>query len=117
MSTPTRVFDTRLGGGAVMAGVGSAHLVTNVVVPGATGLRPVAVVMNTTATGASQETYLTVHAAGLNPPLASNVNVRPGAAVANLVMSRLDGTGAVNLVNGAGSVHVIGDVAGYLFAP
>ena len=117
VSTPTRTFDTRPGGAAVIAGVGSVQVVGGVVVPGAAGLRPVAGVMNTTVTDASEETYLTVHAAGLHPPVASNLNVGPGVALANLVVSRMDGAGAVNLVNGAGSVHAIGDVAGYLSAP
>lgn len=113
--TPTRVFDTREDSLAVSAG---APLVVSVGTVGLRrpGLRPGAIVLNVTATDASADTYVTVHAADISAPWASNLNVVPGAAVANLTLSRMDGAGRVNLVNGAGSVHVIGDVAGYLSA-
>ena len=114
--SPTRAFDTRTSGQPVVAGVRSPQRVTGVPTSAPDGLRPAGVIMNTAATDASSGTYLTVHAGDSAVPWASNLNVDPGRAVANLVMSRLDANGSVNLVNGFGTVHVIGDVAGYLSA-
>jgi uncharacterized protein (DUF1501 family) len=71
-----------------------------------------AVVMNVTATGATANTYVTVHPAGEAKPDTSNLNVEAGGTIANLVVVKLSG-GAVQLQNEFGATHLIADVLGY----
>ena len=46
-------------------------------------------------------------------PIVSNINVRVGPAVPNVVIVKIGEGGKVRLRNGAGLVHLVADVAGY----
>jgi len=113
--TPARVLDTRSGFGA-----GSA------VGPGATVDVPVlgrggvpaggvsAVVLNVTATDATQGGYLSLAAGGGCVVGSSNLNFAPGQQVANLAVVPVGAGGAISVYNSAGSVDVIADVQGWI---
>jgi hypothetical protein len=89
----------------------------NGVPPGGAG----AVVLNTTVTGPTAASYLTVFPDDLcEIPLASNLNYATNETVANLSVVRLsyagectNTVGAIDFYNLAGTVHVIADVFGY----
>jgi len=100
--TPTRVLDTRTGGGPV--GPGGTRTIT--VDAGAT-----AAVLNVTATDGTGPSYLTAYPANENVPLASNLNFWQGQTIANLVVVKLSG-GQAKIYNSSGSVHVVVDVVG-----
>ena len=80
-----------------------------------------AVVLNTTVTGPTAASFLTVFPDDLcTIPLASNLNFSAQETVANLVIVRLsqagacsNAVGAVDFYNLAGTVHVIADVFGF----
>jgi hypothetical protein len=80
-----------------------------------------AVVINTTVTGPTAASYLTVFPDDLcEIPLASSLNYSANETVANLSIVRLshagdcaNAVGAIDFYNLAGTVHVIGDVFGY----
>jgi YVTN family beta-propeller protein len=113
--TPARILDTRNGTGAPMAKVGPAAFITLQVtghggVP-ANGVS--AVVMNVTATQATQPSFLTVYPADVTQPNASNLNFTAGEDLPNLVTVKLSAGGAVKIFNGVGSVHVVADVVGW----
>ena len=73
----------------------------------------VAVVLNVTAVNSSAGSgFITVYPAGTPRPLASNLNLRPGA-LANLVTVTPGSGGQVSVFNNQGSVDVIVDVQGY----
>jgi len=120
--TPCRLFDTRPGDDNV--GPRTSPLapndtfttpvrgnVGNCIVPAdATG-----VVMNVTAVEPSAATYLTVFPGDVARPLASNLNVAPGAPPTPNQVTVLLGAslGDIKIYNLAGNVHVIADVVGY----
>jgi hypothetical protein len=113
--TPVRLMDTRSAGGALGATETRPLVVRGVTpVPAAA----TAVVMNTTATAPTADSYLTVFPAGTAQPLASNLNFGPGLTIPNLVMVGVgtSGPGAnkVSFYNNAGTVHVIADIVGYM---
>lgn len=120
---PARILDTRMGTGGVPAAPLQAGSLLTVQVAG-NGLVPAsgaaAVVMNVTVTNTTAAGYLTVFPAGVAMPLASNLNWVGGQTLPNLVAVAL-GTGAqagqVTVFNGAGSVDVVFDVAGYYTTP
>ncbi|GAA1140681.1 hypothetical protein GCM10009664_06660 [Kitasatospora gansuensis] len=72
-----------------------------------------AVVLNVTATQATQDTYLTLYPSGQARPTASNLNIKAGQTVANLVTVPVGYDRSVEIYNPAGSVDVIVDVLGY----
>jgi hypothetical protein len=74
----------------------------------------VAVVLNVTATDASEPTFFTVWPAGEHRPPTSNLNPVPGLSVPSLVIARLGADGAVNVYNRGGQAQVIVDLTGYL---
>jgi hypothetical protein len=121
---PCRVFDSRLGGGncsgaaAFPAGPIAAGGVLKVKVAGVGGVpsTATAVVINLTAVGATKSTYVTAWADGSPQPTVSNLNVNNANAVPNLAIVPVGADGSIDLFNAAGSVNLIGDVAGY-FAP
>jgi hypothetical protein len=112
---PRRVLDTRTGLGAKKARVGKGRTIALTLRGKGKALpaNAAAVVMNLTATGATRSTYLTAWPFGLPRPTASDLNVRPGLATANLVVVAIGKKGRVNLYNRAGSTHLVGDVVGY----
>jgi hypothetical protein len=120
---PTRVCDTRSASGVRCAGLplgpAASELIKVAGVYGIPSGSPVvqAVIGNLTAVAPSQATYLTLYAANLGLPLASDINVAAGAVLANLVVVQLDTTdssiGEVRLFNGAGNANAILDIEGW----
>jgi hypothetical protein len=121
--TPSRILDTRIGLGAPKAAlgagktlnlqVGGAGLVAGYPEAGVPAAGVGAVVLNLTATVPTADTYLTAYPSLQARPVASNLNVRKGATVANMVTVRLSDLGSLDIYNNAGSTHVIADVIGY----
>ena len=115
--TPSRIADTRPGSGEPYQGstLGAGQSLT-IQVAGRGGV-PIsgaeAVVMNVTATDATQASYLTVYPAGESQPLASNLNFFTGETLANQVVAPLGASGAVTIYNGVGQVNVVVDVVGW----
>lgn len=117
---PARILDTRTGTGGYATPVGAGQVIAVQVagvgsVPKMTDPNPPsAAVLNVTVTGATAPSYLTVYPTGVNRPLASNLNFVAGQTVPNLVVVALGPDGKVAVFNGAGNVHVIFDVAGWV---
>lgn len=111
---PSRVLDTRHGIGGPAGLVGPESEI-DVSVVGVSGVDPAAtaVILNVTATGTTQETFVTVYPDGVARPDASSLNVAQGATIANLVIAKVGSNGRVRLYNQAGNLHLIADVTGY----
>jgi hypothetical protein len=113
--SPVRILDTRTGTGGSSTSVGPgqsiAVQVTGVAGVPSSGVK--ALLLNITATGPTADTYLTVYPAGTALPLASSLNVAPGRTVPNMVVATVGTGGKAQIYNGAGSTHVIADVAGW----
>lgn len=112
---PSRLLDTRTGNGAPMAKLTQGQTL-NLQVTGrgsvpSSGVS--AVVLNVTATNPSTAGYLTVFPAGLNTPLASNLNFGANETVPNRVMVGVGSGGQVSIFNGQGSTDVVADVNGW----
>jgi hypothetical protein len=111
---PARLLDTRSGfGGSHTVGPGQT---INLPVAGSGGVPATGVsgaVLNVTATNPTAPSYLTAFPTGSAQPLASNVNFVAGQTVPNRVMVKLGSSGSMSLFNGAGSVDVVVDVAGW----
>lgn len=111
---PTRVLDTRLPAGAAPVAAGANRLVQITGQPGVPALDVGAVVMNTTVTAPTRSGYITAFANGTARPVASNLNFTARQTIPNLVMVPVGLGGRVALANGsAGTVDLVGDVAGY----
>ncbi len=111
---PTRILDDRVGNG--LSGPWGPNQARTVTVSGAgTPAVPAghAVVMNVTATGPTQSSFLTVYPDGASRPTASNLNFVAGQTIPNLAMLPLSGAGKVDIYNLSGQVDVIADVVGY----
>jgi hypothetical protein len=113
--TPARLLDTRngIGGRTTPLGDGEGYGLTVVGAGGVPASGVSAVVVNITATQPSAIAYLTAWPAGEDQPTASNLNVTPGATVANLATVAVGGAGRIRLFNSAGTTHVIVDVVGW----
>ena len=119
---PFRVLDTRVGNGAPQASVPSRGTVSFTVtgrgqIPGS-GVG--GVFLNVTATGATGSGFVAAYPGGGAVPGASNLNVRAGQTIPNMVFVPV-GTGAnagkVSLYNGTtGSIQLLADSAGYVVA-
>ncbi len=126
---PVRILDTRFGTGVV----GGSH---NPVSPNGAitvdpqvaspSLPPVGqysgVIVNVTATGPTQDGWLTVYPSGGALPNASNLNFTAGQTVPNLVKIKVGADGKFTIENtdvptlphpASGTVHVIVDIVGY----
>ena len=114
---PLRVFDTRDGVGGRAWPLGEQEN-WSFTLAGRFGIPAdaVAVAMNLTSVGATNNTFVTVSPTGEARPFASNLNPVPGAAVPNLVVARIGVGGSVELFNNTGTVHLVADVVGY-FTP
>lgn len=116
---PVRVLDTRSGTGAPKHSVAKGASVSFTVlgkgaVPGS-GVS--GVFINVTATGATGSGYVTAHAAGTGVPDASNLAVRAGQTIPNLVLVPVGSDGRVSLYNGTtGTIQLVADTAGYVLA-
>jgi len=116
--TPQRVLDTRNGTGVRRGKVGQGASVDLPVAGVRTAQGPVpanatAVVLNVTATDTTTGTDVRAYPTGSAVPLASNINAAARSTAPNLVTVRLGANGRISLRNGLGSVHLIGDIAGY----
>ena len=116
--TPRRILDTRNGTGVRPGKVGQGGAVDLPVRGVATAQGPVpasatAVVLNVTVTDTTAGTDVRAYPTGTGVPLASNLNAGIRSTVPNLVTVRLGANGGISLRNGLGSVHLIGDIAGY----
>ena len=113
--TPSRIYDSRTGGGAL--GTGS---VRNIQVTGrgnvpASGVA--AAIINVTVTNTNATSYLTAFPTGYLRPNASNLNWTAGKTVANLVEVAVGNSGQVSVYNAAGNADVVFDVAGWVNQP
>jgi len=119
---PSRLADTRpdqatidgraQGGGKVAPGTPLVLTVAGRAGVAATG-QVTAVALNVTAVESqSGGSFVTVYPANEARPLASNLNVDAGPAVANSVIAKLSPTGQVRIYVSA-PMHLIVDVAGY----
>ena len=102
---PRRLLDTRLTGSPVGAGG-----VVAVQVGGGTPLAAAA--LNVTVTEPTTGSYLTVYPSDAARPLASNLNMRAGQTVANMVISAVGADGRVLIYNNSGVTHVVVDLLG-----
>ncbi len=113
---PVRVLDTRVGVGAARSAV-AAGKTLSVPVLGVGGVPRSgvsAVVVNVTVTQPAAGGFVTVFPDGVARPTASNLNFVRGETVPNLVVVPVGADGRIALFNGsAGSVQLIGDIAGY----
>lgn len=109
--SPVRLRDTRDGEPKV-----GPNKTINVKVAGTNGVPASgvsAVVMNVTVTGPTAPGFVTVWPAGEALPNVSSLNFIAGQTVPNLVVCKVGGDGSVDLLNFAGSTHVIVDLLGY----
>jgi streptogramin lyase len=113
--TPTRVLDDRAGTGLVGPwGPGESRTLSIAGAPGSNVAADAAgVVLNVTATGATEASFVTVYPAGGPRPGSSNLNFGVGQTIPNLVMTGVGTGGAVALANTNGSVDLIADAVGY----
>jgi hypothetical protein len=115
--SPTRIADTRGGGGQPASPLaGGEARVMEVAGLGGVPADAKAVVMNVTAVSPTKEGYFTVYPAGGTRPTASSLNFKPNATVPNLVTMPLGTGGDVTVFNSAGSTHLLMDVVGWYLA-
>jgi hypothetical protein len=110
---PSRFLDTRNGAGGWMGAVGAGQRI-DLDVGGAHGVPAgaTAAVLNVTVTGTTGAGFLVAYPCDGPVPNASNVNYAAGDTVANQVVVRLDGSGAV-CFNSSARTYVIADLAGW----
>jgi hypothetical protein len=115
---PSRILDTRstspLGPGGtkalMVAGSGGVPVA-------ASAIPPTGVVLNVTATAPTTASDLVIWPDGTTMPNASDLNFVGGQTVPNLVVVKLSPTGAIDIFNAFGTVHVIVDVVGWYGSP
>jgi trimeric autotransporter adhesin len=71
------------------------------------------VVVNVTATEPAGSGFVTVYPCGIDPPLASNLNLTPGVTVPNAAVVKLGTNGTLCLFNSQ-PTHLVVDIAGYI---
>ena len=111
---PQRLLDSRTGAGfsgKVSSGIGNTKALT--VTGGSVPASASAVVMNVTATGGTDNSFITVFPNGEPVPSASNLNFAGGETIPNLVTVKVGAQGKVAFFNAAGAVDVVADVVGY----
>lgn len=117
-TSPVRVLDTRIGTGGKKGAFGPGEAYRLLLPPGAVPTGASAVVLNLTATGQTDQTFVTVWPGQQSRPLSSNLNPRPGVdAVPAMVTSRVAPDGSIQLFNNSGAVHLIADVIGWYGSP
>ena len=114
---PTRVLDTRSGLGAsgpVALGSTTTLTVTGSNQVPATGVAAVALTVAVVAPTARGQLSASAH--GAPAPATSNLNFEAGATTPNLVVVPVSSGGQVDLrlAGGAGTAHLIGDIAGWV---
>jgi PQQ-like domain len=113
--TPSRIYDSRNGSGAL--GQGTVRNIQVLGLGGVPATGVAAVVINVTVANTTGSSYLTVYPAGFSRPTASNLNWTPGRTVANLVEVAIGANGQVGVYNAVGNTDVIFDVAGWVNQP
>ena len=107
---PTRLLDTR-----DSAPVGPRGDIELTVVGGTIPWSGVqSVVLNVTATGSTNASFLTVYPNGQPRPWSSNLNFLTGQTVPNLVVAKVGDGGKVRFFNAEGHSHVVVDLLGYV---
>ena len=107
---PTRVLDSRDGTGTTAAPFGSADQ-RRLTIPGLPA-GTTAVVVNATATGTTADGFVTLFPGGSARPIASQLNPRRGATVANLVVVGVGPGGTVDVFNNAARTDLVLDLVG-----
>ncbi|WP_439662296.1 RCC1-like domain-containing protein [Lentzea sp. HUAS TT2] len=109
---PRRVLDTRdgTGNGGVAQPVGADQLLD---LSGTLPASATAVVLNLTGTQPTSNTHIRVSPTNQNVPDISNLNLVAGETRANQVTVTVPANKRIYLLNNAGRVHLIADVAGY----
>jgi len=107
--SPTRVVDTRESAGLGEGGSRSVTIANGNPMPGSAR----AAVVNVTSVDASLPSYLTAWPTGVERPLASTLNPRPGLPIPNQAYLGVGSNGSLDLFNASGSTNVIVDVFGY----
>lgn len=116
---PTRILDTRSAVGTPGTTPLGAGQVLDLAVSGSGSPVPAgasAVALTVTAVSPTSSTDVRVYptpSGATAPPVVSNLNVRPGPPVPNVVIVKVGADGKVRLRNEAGSVHLLADVAGW----
>lgn len=116
---PVRILDTRSALGAPSTARLGAGEVLDLDVTGGSSPVPdgaTAVALTVTGVSATTSTDVRVYPTPLGDvaaPVVSNLNVRPGGAVPNVVIVKIGANGSVRLRNQAGGVHLLADVAGW----
>ncbi|MFJ5883934.1 PKD domain-containing protein [Kitasatospora cineracea] len=107
-----RALDTRSGTGVRAGALGpNASLAFKVRGPGLLPDDAKVAVLNLTATGSSEDTYIAANPSF--PVSISNLNVSRGATVANQVTVPIAADGTVKLYNHVGTVQLVADLQGY----
>ncbi len=113
--TPVRLLDSRTpnGGWNAKLGQGIANE-RDLQITGREGISATAtaVVLNVTATGGSNNSFLRLYPTGAARPDSSNVNFAAGQTIPNLVTVKLGVGGKVTFYNNVGTTDVIADVVG-----
>jgi hypothetical protein len=114
---PSRLLDSRDGTGAPRRPIGPTGHV-DLVVGGVGGVPPeaTAVILNVTATNVAAASHVSVWPRGAAAPTTSNLNIRAGQTIANLVICRVGTDRSVSLGNPIADCDLIADVLGY-FVP
>ncbi len=110
---PRRLLDTREGNGAPVGPVGAASIRLPVGGRAQVPVHATAVALNITAANVTGPSFVTVWPDGEQQPTTSNLNVRAGQTVANMVICRLGAGGALRLASPVSSCDLIADVLGY----
>lgn len=118
LDPPRRVLDTRTGTGLRRGAVATASP-HNQIVGRYTGVPAdaEAVLMGVIAVSPTHNSHLTVFPTGQALPPASTLNFAPGRTVPNAVVAGLGTQGQVRMHVGAGTAHLVADVAGYFLDP
>jgi hypothetical protein len=119
-TTPVRLLDTRDGtGGVTKAPVEGGSSIDLTVTGGPRGVpaTATAVILTVTAVNATASTDIRVYPTPTDSsspaPVVSNLNLGAHQIVPNLVLAKIGANGAVRLVNSAGSVDLVADLAGW----
>ena len=106
---PTRLLDTRSGGGCVNTSPRSVGIAGRGGIPA----DATAVVLNVTVVNPWGSGFATVWPSGEDPPASSNLNFGPGQIIANAVTVGLGSGGRIDLSTNNGCPHMVVDVAGW----
>jgi len=110
-TSPVRILDTRSSLGDHPGKISSSSPFDLQVTIGNIGL--VAYAFNVTVVDPTASSYLTIWPTSEIQPTASNINYVKGQTVANFGVVTLSSAGKITIKPGAGSTHVLIDVAGY----